>query len=589
MTPPTFHGLIQHSFALRLPKGRQALADTDGFRQVQKLFVPPGNGGGAFQVKAVGADSLEDEARVAQIAEHSPLVRSGETTVHPLSIRFSGATGRRSDPGLPPAFGWAGTRGGNPDSRQDGPTFVFGKVNPSTGKGECNDYLVERSGCGSEARSISWSLLEILAHKRSRLLGLALANRIVSVMLPHAVLTPAEDSGSSTASSGSDRSWFVQPLLSFIRDGQVKTKFRDSYSLTLLLVPVDACGYGDREMTAEEIDWTVNAGWGLAAAPTREKPPRFQARGPLCEYLTRFAAPLDPATLLWPPEGDSAPGAGVDGRSFTLRQGTEVLAFCLALKLAQGPAGNASQERRRRIGDDVVTSLGSARVSSVLVVDDDLTVKKIREEDRDSLRNHRGLMEKLARETRPPHKPDGYKKFGLDRPFVDDSAYVVGVVPTKRCIVVSCARNAQYGWYQSGLMQAGSITHMTIGAATALGTLCAIDRDLEKLEADDPSKIADIDGEIATDLREIYDLDITSEAYRRLYRLLRKRLGVIKDYKALEEKMEALYRATSTKHEVDSQKKLKNLTIAIAVLSLFIFIVGTVAAIAGLIAAINAS
>jgi hypothetical protein len=575
LTPPAFHGLIQHSFALRLPKKRQPLANTNGFRQVQKLFALPGNGGSAFQVKAVGADSLEDEARMAQIAEHSPLVRSGETTVHPLSIRFSGATGRCSDPDLPPAFGWAGTRGGNPDPRQDGPTFVFGKVNPSTGKGECNDYLVERSGCGSEARSISWSLLEILAHKRSRLLGLALANRIVSVMLPHAVLTPTEDSGSSTTSSGSDRSWFVQPLLSFIRDGQVKTKFRDSYSLTLLLVPVDACGYGDREMTAEEIDWTVNAGWGLAAVPTRKRPPRFQARGPLCEYLTRFAAPLDPATLLWPPEGDSAPGAGVDGGSFTLRQGTEVLAFCLALKLAQGATGNASQERRHRIGDDVVTSLGSARVSSVLVVDDDLTVKKIREEDRDSLQNHRGLMVRLARETRPPNE-DEYGKFRLDRPFVDDSAYVVGVVPTKRCIVVSCARNAQYGWYQSGLMQAGSITHMTIGAATALGTLCAIDRDLEKLEAEDPSKIADIDDEIATDLREIYDLDITSESYRRLYRLLRKRLGVIRDYKALEEKMEALYRATSTRHEIKAQRQLYGLTVVIGVLTLLIVVVDVI-------------
>jgi len=68
-----------------------------------------------------------------------------------------------------------------------------------------------------------------------------------------------------------------------------------------------------------------------------------------------------------------------------------------------------------------------------------------------------------------------------------------------------------------------------------------------------PNKIADLDGEIATDLREIYDLDSTSEAYRRIYCLLRERLGIIRDYQALEEKMKALYRATSTKHEIRAQ------------------------------------
>jgi hypothetical protein len=127
-------------------------------------------------------------------------------------------------------------------------------------------------------------------------------------------------------------------------------------------------------------------------------------------------------------------------------------------------------------------------------------------------------------------------------------------------------------------MQAGSLTHMTIGAATAIGALRSIDRDLEGLETEDPGKIANIDGEIATDLREIYDLDITSEEYRSLYRLLRKRLGITKDYKALQDKMATLYRATSTRHEVKAQKHLKQLTVAIVVLSVLILLAGIVAA-----------
>lgn len=566
MTPPAFHGLIQHSFALRLEKKRRRFTSPHCFRQIEELFALPASEGAAFRVRAVGEDHLDDKERMAQIAEHSPLVKSEWTTVHPLSISFSGADGRRHDPGLPPAFRWAETGERQPDPLQDGPTFVFGKVNPSA-KAECNDYLVERSGGESEARSISWSLLEVLAHKRSRLLGLALANRVVTVMLPHAVLTPLARPQAGTTSNGSDGAWFVQPLLSFIRDGQVKTEFRDSYSLTLLLVPIASGGYGDRRMAVAEIDWTINAGWGLAAVPTREEPPRFKPSGPLLEYLPRLAAPFDPTALLRSPESDSISRASSNKGSLTLRQGTEVLAFCLVLRLARGPAGNASKKTIRRIGDDVVTSLGSARVSSVLVIDDELTVKNIRREKVKSLKRHRDLMATIARETRPPSE-DEYGKFRLDRPFVDDNTYVAGVVPTRRCIVVSCTKEAQHGWYQSGLMHAGSLTHMTIGAATAIGTLCAIDRDLEELEAEDPRKIAEIDGEIATDLREIYDLDITSEAYRRLYRLLRKRLGIIRDYQALEEKMMALYRATSTKHGIKAQNRLNWLTAAIVALSL---------------------
>lgn len=557
MTPPEFHGLIQHSFALRLPKDRQPFVGVGVSQQVEKLFGLKAHGGAAFAVRAIGKTLADDSTH----ADHSPLVKSGSTTVEPLEVSFSGAAGHTdTEPTPPPAFAWSRTGERTIADTQNGPTFVFAELNTDTGKVERNDYLVERRQCGDETHPISVSLLEILAHKRSRLLALALANRIVSVMLPHAILTPARGLEPHGVSYGS---WFAQPLLSFIRNGQSRAGFRDSYSLTLLLVPITATECHERMMTAEEIDLMVNAGWGLGAVPTRTPPPQFKVRGPLTEYLPRLAARSDPARLLWPKS--SAEQAAE--RLLTLRQGTEVLAYCLARKLTEAPGRNPDASEARRIGDDVLTALGSARVSSVLAVDDQLTVEDVCAETPARLTRHHDLMAKIARETRRPRFPAGFRHWGIDRALVDDATYVVGVVPTKRCVVVSCAAEAQHGWYQSGLMQAGSITHMTIGAASAIGTLCAIDRDLEAMDNAEPNKVTEIDAEIATDLRELYDLDITSEAYRRLYRRLRRRLGITRDYQALEEKMMALYRATSTDHEIKAQKRLNQMTAMIVLLT----------------------
>ena len=113
---------------------------------------------------------------------------------------------------------------------------------------------------------------------------------------------------------------------------------------------------------------------------------------------------------------------------------------------------------------------------------------------------------------------------------------------------------------------------MTIGAATAIGTMRAIDRDLERMEGEDPRKIAEIEGEIAADLHELYDLDITRETYRHLYRRLCKQLGIARDYKTLQKKMEALYRATSTNETVKSQRLLMGLTVVLAVLTVLLIL-----------------
>ena len=569
MTPPEFHGLIQHSFSLRLPKDRDPFAGAGIPQQIEKLFGLSAHGGARFKVQPVGEKVTDEDIA---IVAHSPLVRADSTTVRPLKVSFSGAAGAIvNEPEPPPAFAWSRAGGVATDPFQNGPTFVFADLNTETGKVEPNDYLVERHQCEGEANPISRVLLEILAHKRSRLLALALADRIVSVMLPHAILTPPE---AGEAHGEPCRPWFVQPLLSFIRNGQSRAGFRDSYALTLLLVPVTGAGCRERKMTAEEIDLMVNAGWGLGAIPTRTPPPEFEVSGPLTEYLPRLAARSDPAKLLWPES--SGRQAKAPERLLTLRQGTEVLAYSLARTLIEAPRRSVDNAAARRIGDDVVTALGSARVSSVLAVDDQLTVDDVCAEDPSRLLRHQDLMARIARETRRPASPPGFRRWELDRALVDDATYVVGVVPTKRCLVVSCAATAQHGWYQSGLMQAGSITHMTIGAASAIGSLCAIDRDLEEMEGTDPRKVTTIDGEIAADLRELYDLDITSESYRRLYRRLRKRLGITRDYRALEEKMMALYRATSTDYEIAAERSLGKMTLGIFLLT-FVLIVLTVA------------
>lgn len=564
------YGLVQHSFALRLAKERWPFDGPGNLKRIQERFALPASDAPAFGVRSVHdlPDPSSSKGKRTKIttADHGPLVEHGQTTVQPVPIGLPAK--------LPPAFWWAENGTDELNCRRNEPRLIFAEASPETGEVDYNDFLVEREGCDHHARLISWTLLKILAHKRSRLLGLALANRVVSVMLPHAVLTLVDDNGKVETNAGEDRSWFAQPLVSFIRDGRVRSEFRDSYALTLLLVPVTGKEYQHRKMTRREIDRTVNAGWGLATTPTDAKLTRFQVCGPLPEYLSRLTAPCDLTGLLRPPGSKSRSEAGGCGGPLTLRRCTEVLAFGLGLRLVRGSGGHVTESTRRRLGDDVVTSLGSARVSSVLVVDK-ITRKAIRNQKPGPLKGHRALMAALSRETRAPAHTSGYRKYQLDRAFVDDDTYVVGVVPTKRCLVVSCAAKTQHGWTESGLTQAGSLTHMTIGAAIAIGTLRAVDRDLEEMETADPRKITAVGGEIAIDLCEIYDLDITSEAYRNLYRVLRKRLGITRDYKTLQSKMEALYRATSTEHEVKTQARVVWLTGWIVALSLLILI-GTI-------------
>jgi hypothetical protein len=189
----------------------------------------------------------------------------------------------------------------------------------------------------------------------------------------------------------------------------------------------------------------------------------------------------------------------------------------------------------------------------------------------------RSLMKSLALGTRTPDRwtPKERRKYLLDRSFVDSDDHAVAILPANRCLLITYAEKEKRNDPVALLSLVAGATFMTVGTATAIGMMRAIDRSLERLEREDPREIAKIDAEIAADLHEIYDLDISNETYRNLYRRLCQRLGVTRDYQTLQDKMQTLYRATSIRHDDREQKQLVWLTAAIVVLSVMILI-GTV-------------
>lgn len=544
-------GVIQHSFALQLSDACRPFRGKDNFARVAERFSF-----GEFEAQPVG--------RLVRLphngyADHSPLANDGLTTLESFGATYvgPGLPGRMP---LPPTLGWAGRSGiGAQADRFAEPKLIFADRYDNERSPSLNDFLVGKEADPKQREPISQTLLEVMAHRRSRLFGFRLANRFVNVMLPHAILSRKDTTGRADKAS----SWFMQPLVSFIRGGHDRSRLRSTYSLAVFLIPVDAAGkiITSRRSTREEIAEMVNAGWGFAASPRCRLVPSFEVSGSLLDYLTSLSR------------------FDLHSSSLTLRQAVEKVAFGVGLSLAQGSAGSAKKRTMQLIGNDVVMALGSARVSSVVVVDPELTANEVRRPT-----PYRYLPEGLGLLMKDLSDPARIERrgnakgheFRLDRPFVDADGYAIGLLPIKRCLVVTSRSSAQFGVKESALMQAGSAAYMTIGAATAIGMMRQIDRRLERSErASDPKEIAEIDAEIASDLGEIYDLDITRESYRETYRLFRDRLGITRDYETLQSKMEALYRATSTFHEGKAERLLVWLTAAIVILSVFILI-GTI-------------
>jgi hypothetical protein len=567
-----FHGLIQHSFALQLAERRRPFHGHTNLVRVLERFLLNDEKGEAFSVEPVG-QLVEDPQSTAFV--HSPLGRGKWTTIQSLEmphLRCDADKGKLGS--LPRGLDWAtGDTDGRSDDYEE-PRYIFADTFDDPRKATVADFFVDTPARQDDARNISKALLEVMAHKRSRLFGFALANRFVNVMLPHAILTP---SGAAVVAHG----WFLQPLVSFIRGGRDRTRLRGTYTLTLFLLPVKAenaqlsPGLASRRMSTREIVELTNPGWSFAASPPTDALQKMSVSGPLFRYLSRLARFDLRGMLPLPSQDVSGSYCGTAFGCVTLRQAVEKIGFGVGLSVAQGRHGGVDLETMRRIGNDVTMSLGNARVSSVVVVDDDLSTREVRKSigDRPFPGKLLSLMESLAKPLRmPPASDPEARKFRLDRPFDDDDIYATGVIPTRRCVVVASRAGAQYGSRESALMQAGSVAYMTLGAATAIGTLREIDKELEHLEGANPSKVAKIDREIAADLNEIYDLDITRESYRRMYRRLRNRLGITRDYETLQGEMNALHRATSTVHGDKAQRMLALLTAAIVALSVLILI-----------------
>lgn len=568
-----FSGLIQHSFALRMGEAHHPFVSSFMRECIAERFELR-TAAADFRVKTLHDDPNGDCDGHA--ASHSPLVRAGMTTVRSRSLRLldRGAKGSDgTDGNWPAALEWAKGEQAKSDCHTAArPRMRFAEFDQRYERVFENDFLIEEIGSDStdsQRGRVARALLESIGFRRSQLFGLAVANRFVNVMLPSASLEHRVGKGFEGSGVGAGhRDLILQPLLSLTRDGSERRIFRKTYSLTFFVIGVERDTWRQRDMFSPEIESVVNAGWSLADSVPQEQVPRYAMRGPLNAYVTDLSQP-EVGTLLEAAEHE---------KTLSLRQVIEIASFGIALRMAQGSSGEALSATKRRISDDVVTSLGTARVSAVVLVDSELEVGEIEApiKKRDPPGSLGGLMSTLACETRPPSPwtSKTRRQYTLDRPFVDGHDYAVGVIPRNRCLVVT---NVAGGKKNSEplLSQVAAVTYMTIGAATAIGTMRTIGRELERVERKDPGMIAEIDGEIATDLNEIYDLDITRESYRHLYRRLRGQLGISTDYKTLQGKMEALYRETSTIHDEREQKQLAVLTAAIVILSVLILI-GTI-------------
>jgi len=574
-TEQELNGVIQHSFALRVVQAHAPFQGPGNLDQIRERFsLSAGESGDEFGVNQVGVE--EGTAAVSDSASHSPLVAKKKTSIGVRELSRLGPAPKGDLTGeFPDALSWAGGSAVKGCDAYEEPRLVlvgeFGRDTESA----CNDFLVARRNSSGEsecdAAEISTVLLEVIAHKRSRLFGLALGRRFINVMLPHAILR----------GTGSQATWLLQPLVTLIRDAQNINEFRSTYSLSIFLVPVKVARskLTKRRMSRQELKWMVDAGWGLATSPPAGVPPSFELEGPLPGYLSRLVHP-DLDGLMGPLSVPGRQKAGATrGRDaeVTLRGATEAVAFGVGLRIAQGSGTIATEKTKREIGKDAIAALGSTRVSSVVVVDDTLKKQKIRKRSKKKWTPPGKLVPLMRELSGDSHIPNTWtraerKRYRLDRSFTDGDEAIVGVLPHSRCLVVTSAADAQCGRLESGLMQAGSVAYMTLGAATAIGMLRLIDRDLENMEGASPRKVAEVDSEIATDLNEIYDLDITRESYRIFYRRLRSRLGITGDYKTLQDKMDALYRATSTAHIERTNQLLIALTAAIVLLTLLLLL-----------------
>lgn len=567
----SFHGLLQHSFALRMPPDIKArytdAAGRDPYSLLVALFQDGAESRG-FSLRSVGELTTSDPD--PDPGGYSLLVKRRQVPFEARPLAFIDHKPSRAQQGftypLPEPFAWAGLGGApnllDPNSAWDG--FIT-EHEPEPADPQCaNDYLLTKGEFDpaetTNPCAISWLLAQLLAHRRSRLFGPSLAKRIFNVLLPYTVLCSTRQDA---------RDWVMQPAFSLFSMPE-RSEFRPLFSFTLFMVPVRAgeAPDGTRTVTGRGVERSELAatasGWALAVATPFEAQPTFTAVGPLPAYLEANSPQgLGELGLSASEQTQQLMRIGHDGSqapaSLTIRQITEAIAFTYALRLVAGPGGEVTQPNRRKIGERVLTSMSASRVSAVVLLDSNPT---------NTMGDQLDALKAAMKSTAGPVQVELDKEHRIDRAYYDSGRYAIGVLPGQRCIVVTTLERDQQSYQESGLLQAGWIAYIAIGAATATGMIRALYRDIER--ADSPRKIADVEHEIVVDLHEIYDLDITGEMYKHRYKLVRGLLGVEEDYAALMNKLQALHQRATTTFEQRAQRRLEWLTVAIVLLSALI-------------------
>ncbi len=579
------NGLIQHSFALQVPKELRPRFAREGIHRTRTLlravFETPVGADSTFLLGDAcmkpasttgGAKPNETEAPW----RHSIIVDEDQTGIVPFSLPFEGPNGS----GLPAPLSWP-EGPGNSTGQWHG--FAFGGADKPT-KEDRNDFLlepVERPNDYEKGAEVSRFLCQLLAHRRSQIFGLPLARNTFNVLLPHAVLDcqPVEDSENSDASLGSScgsRKWLAQPAVCMFYV-QGRGGFRPIFSFSLFLVPCKDEGgqLKARKMHTAEIHESVKTVWPLATASGLKDRLRFTVSGPLGDYLWATSYPALHSLNLRTAQTGWCHGGEPDPPGLSLRQFAEATLFALAAQMTRGPGASIGRRARRILGDRTVTSLSASRVSSVVVVAPNQHDGKDTEADnRCGCAEQRRASDLLLKVANAISCPLEVKKatleterYRLDRDLFDRPGYEIAVLPADRCLITLGGPQVCEGIGASAPFEAGRAAFMASGAAIATGLIRNIFREIALSNRSLPDQIAQVEREAMVDLHETYDIEITSETYRHHYRQLRDLLGITEEYKALSRKLQALHRESSTRFEGRSEQRLTILTWAIVLLS----------------------
>lgn len=574
----SFHGVIQHSFALQLTRAGE-FRETSGWlprrarqarssasfsalqykhqqRAYKRLRTVFEDRTGAFAFKHPGEfhGGAGGVHGACPPGDYSWLIRERHTGLDPQSLALLEDT-RESLP--------APLRRAEHDPSETDPSSADGrKSEPPTWQGLvfaqrskssfaagpartiANDLLLAEidSKASAESQQTAEILFELWAHWRSRLFGVSLAHRFFNIFLPHATLELAHPIDDPTPKSGvgstsGEGAWLLQPFVSLVREPD-RSHCRRTFTFTVLLLPIDQKGSAvapeARPMSLLEIEASVRRAWGLAASRNGANRRPFRLDGPLRRYCENV-------------------GHGLPEEALTIRQWTEAALYRTTQLRRDRMQSRRVQPTRRNpsdcdLGDKVLTALASSRVSAVTVLDKELHREAVRgyHEAREENEAPEGLfpgsLPDLIRAVSGRTYLAPVASYRVDRPFLDRDTYAECAVPAARTLITSTTQCSQQRYEDSYLLQSVFSGYMALGAATAQALIRGSYHEIEANT--DPKQFGEISKEFRRDFHEIYDLDIVWESYKRTYRSILEQFDIMNDYEALRRKLEMIFNAT---------------------------------------------